>query len=55
MFWSKMVQIEGRVSSLFEHYAEMPPIFCKDSANRGENKKIYSFLFVEIRKIVANE
>ena len=27
---AKIVQIECRISSLLEYYAEMQPIFCKD-------------------------
>ena len=30
---AKIVQIECRISSLLEYYAEMQPIFCKDTHN----------------------
>ena len=31
MMWAKIVQAEGRTSSLLECYAEVQPIFCKDT------------------------
>ena len=37
---AKIVQTEGRTPSLLECYAEVQPIFCKDSANRRQNIKL---------------
>ena len=37
---SKIVQTESRASSLFECFAEVQPILCKDSANREQNIKL---------------
>ena len=33
------MQIECRISSLLEYFAEMQLIFCKDNANRMQNIK----------------
>ena len=33
------MQIECRISSLLEYFAEMQLIFCKDNANRRQNIK----------------
>ena len=40
MFVAKIVQTEGRKSSLLEFYAEVQPILCKDSANRRQKNKL---------------
>ena len=43
--YAKIVQIEGRTSNLFECFAEMPPILCKDSANRRQYKpNLFGFI-----------
>ena len=34
MMWAKIVQAEGRTSSLLECYAEVQPIFCKDTQKK---------------------
>ena len=34
------MQIESRISSLLEYYAEMKLILCKDNANREQNIKL---------------
>ena len=34
------MQIECRISSLLEYYAEMQLILCKDNANRMQNNKL---------------
>ena len=40
LFCAKIVQTERRTSSLLERYAEVLPIFCKNSANRAQNVKL---------------
>ena len=37
---AKIVQTECRASSLLVRYAEVQPIFCKDSANRMQSVKL---------------
>ena len=37
---AKVAQIECRISSLLEYYAEMQPTLCKGSANRVQNIKL---------------
>ena len=43
---ARIVQIEGRISSLLEHYAEMQPIFCKDKLFFAENSSLCSIFFI---------
>ena len=38
--YAKIMQIEGRTTSLLDCYAEMQLILCKDNANRRQNNKL---------------
>ena len=50
--YTKIVQIECRISSWLEYYAEMRPILCKDKILLSFNPQRVYKLFTIIRKLL---